>query len=263
MAKVSQSKEDLQKQLDEQLELLKQLCELYDNGSAVIAKSIATSIRVLLHDTTKSRSLLGQLGIKMGLFYNTAEVIEEDKPGVMRAGSFSALLGISFGQGGEGYVPYLDNMPGRTARQVDFNAFWDEVIFIDHDKNTFTRKEVVLYVANQDGGSHVDPDLDEKYVQLSRKNSLGWLVGNDKEWTELSGAELASIRQIAHEVLKTFAPNYEPVDVMSKTAAVMGGGGFMLHFGSKEKDEPVIPRKQPCPCGSGKKYKRCHGKTVI
>jgi len=36
MAKVSQSKEDLQKQLDEQLELLKQLCELYDNGSAVL-----------------------------------------------------------------------------------------------------------------------------------------------------------------------------------------------------------------------------------
>ena len=260
MPKVSQSKEDLHKQLDEQLELLKQLCQLYDNGSAVIAKPIATSIRVLLHDTPKSKSLLGQLGMKDGLFYNTAEVNEEDKQGVMRAGSFSALLGISFGQGGEGYVPYLDNMPGRTARQVNFNAFWDEVIFIDHEKNTFTRKEVVLYVANQDGGSHVDPDLDKKYVQLSRENSLGWLAGNEKEWTELSGAELASIRQIAHEVLKTFSPTYEPVDVMSKTAAVMGGGGFMLHFGN---EEPVIPRKQPCPCGSGKKYKRCHGKTVI
>jgi preprotein translocase subunit SecA len=25
------------------------------------------------------------------------------------------------------------------------------------------------------------------------------------------------------------------------------------------RDEPKIGRNDPCPCGSGKKYKKCHG----
>jgi len=28
------------------------------------------------------------------------------------------------------------------------------------------------------------------------------------------------------------------------------------------RDEPKIGRNDPCPCGSGKKYKQCHGKSV-
>ena len=27
------------------------------------------------------------------------------------------------------------------------------------------------------------------------------------------------------------------------------------------KAEPKVGRNDPCPCGSGKKYKNCHGKT--
>ena len=36
-----------------------------------------------------------------------------------------------------------------------------------------------------------------------------------------------------------------------------------------EDDEPLtdgrkkIGRNDPCPCGSGKKYKQCHGKIII
>jgi len=25
------------------------------------------------------------------------------------------------------------------------------------------------------------------------------------------------------------------------------------------RDEPKVGRNDPCPCGSGKKYKKCHG----
>jgi len=28
------------------------------------------------------------------------------------------------------------------------------------------------------------------------------------------------------------------------------------------RDEPKVGRNDPCPCGSGKKYKKCHGATV-
>jgi preprotein translocase subunit SecA len=26
-----------------------------------------------------------------------------------------------------------------------------------------------------------------------------------------------------------------------------------------KRDEPKVGRNEPCPCGSGKKYKKCHG----
>jgi preprotein translocase subunit SecA len=31
---------------------------------------------------------------------------------------------------------------------------------------------------------------------------------------------------------------------------------------SKEDQVPRVGRNEPCPCGSGKKYKHCHGKLA-
>ena len=28
------------------------------------------------------------------------------------------------------------------------------------------------------------------------------------------------------------------------------------------REQPKVGRNQPCPCGSGKKYKNCHGKVA-
>jgi len=41
-------------------------------------------------------------------------------------------------------------------------------------KNVFTRKDIICFVANQDGGAHVDMKLDGKYAELRKLNSLGW-----------------------------------------------------------------------------------------
>jgi preprotein translocase subunit SecA len=32
------------------------------------------------------------------------------------------------------------------------------------------------------------------------------------------------------------------------------------HQGTFEREERKVGRNEPCPCGSGKKYKQCHGK---
>lgn len=253
MAKIRQTPDELEQQFQDQLDLLENLAQIYDQGKIIAAKSMATTIRVLLHDTQKSASLLGQLNRKGISFFDTAEEVS-DPPGTMRAGSFSALLGIAFGESTtKGYVPHFDSMP---ARMVDFDEYWNEVIFIDQKKAEFTRKDIILFVANQDGGSHVDPGLDEKYAELSRKNSLGWKMGDDVSWVDLKGAELASIRQIAHELLKTYIPDYQ-FDPPKNIGPVVGGGGFVMHFAKPADDLPR--RKGPCPCGSGKKYKRCCG----
>lgn len=254
MARVPKTSEDLQNQLAEQIELLRELVVLYDSGKTVAAKSIASSLRVLVHDTPTSHALLKQTNMLDRDFYDTAE-LRTDHEGGTWAGSYSALLGIAFGGNRSGYVPNLDS--NKNSRWIPFRNYWDEVIFIDQANNSFTRKDIVLAVANQDGGSHVDPGLDPKYESLSRKNSLGWMSGNDSSWEELKGAELASVRQIAHEILKTLDPEYIPPALPQSSGMIVGGVGMVLH--AEPVEEP--PRRQgPCPCGSGKKYKRCHGR---
>ena len=46
------------------------------------------------------------------------------------------------------------------------------------------------------------------------------------------------------------APNRQPPRVGGDDAAVK----------TIRRDEPKVGRNDPCPCGSGQKYKKCHGK---
>jgi uncharacterized protein YecA (UPF0149 family) len=67
------------------------------------------------------------------------------------------------------------------------------------------------------------------------------------------------VRQVAHEVLRTLDPAYTPIQAPQKSGIVIGG--FELGF-SHDRTAPSrgkIGRNEPCPCGSGKKYKKCHG----
>ena len=65
-------------------------------------------------------------------------------------------------------------------------------------------------MANQDGGGHVDPSLDEAYANLSRFNSLGWkiFIGDCPAKDFEKGPELPSVRQIAYEVIKSLSDEF-------------------------------------------------------
>ena len=64
MAEVKQSKVDLEDHLREQISFLRASADSYDSGFKGEAKRLAVIIRVLLHDTHKSTSLMTLLGIK-------------------------------------------------------------------------------------------------------------------------------------------------------------------------------------------------------
>jgi len=221
---------------------------------------MATSLRVLLHDTQKSTSLLQQLSLKSNKFYDgcsdSGEEIQTENN--IRVGSFCGLVGIGVGLK-ESFVPYLDEVPGNIFKEVLFDEYWNKIIFIDQGKNSLSRKDVILAIANQDGGAHVDPQIDDKYKKLARENALGWMASADgKEWTNMKGVELAAIRQIAHEILKTLIPNYKYKKItVTGNGLIMGGMGIWLGLQPKRK----IGRNEKCFCGSGKKYKKCHGKN--
>ena len=71
---VKLTQEELAKHLAEQIGFLQSSAKLYDLGNEAEAKRMAVGLRVLLHDTRTSSSLLGQIHLKKRMqFISTAQ----------------------------------------------------------------------------------------------------------------------------------------------------------------------------------------------
>ena len=197
MAKYKQSKEELRQHLAENLGFLKASAASFDAGFHGEAKRLALTIRLLVHDTEKSKSLLALLGLKSTMgFFDTAHDVNP-----RNLMSHHGLVGLRIGAGeGSYFAPLDENMPGRPNKYVFFADWWNKVVIIDSQKSRFLRRELVLALANKDGGGHVDPALDENYANLSRNNSVGWVFLNGATSIPMNGVELFSVRQIAFEL---------------------------------------------------------------
>lgn len=212
---ISQNLGDLQQQLVDQLNFLISSCLAFDDGNTTEAKRLAATIRVLVHDTDSSISVFKQLGIKT-TFFNSGHIFSEDTEpsvrGLAKLSLVNRLLGNSLHQ----YAPIFEKPDFNSINpegMVDFKAWWHQPIIADKEGNVFTRKSIVLSMANQDGGSHVDPGLEETYYKLTRLNSVqDELVIIEGEITVESVANLTpipvtvspayyTVRQIAHEIL--------------------------------------------------------------
>ena len=204
--KIFQTEDELKDQLKDQIDFLVKSSKAYDEGLTSEAKRLATVIRILLHDTQNSTSLLTLFLKKDMLFYDTSLDYGQNKllltPG---------LLMLKMGSSGGEYVPPLGNgPPTRYCRgKIPFTQWWNKIVLIDNKGNKLTRKDLVLTVCNKDGGAHVDPKLDEAYYALSRSNSLGWkYIKNGVKKDFANRPELASIRQISYEVLKSLKDEF-------------------------------------------------------
>ena len=85
-------------------------------------------------------------------------------------------LGIGYENGTpvSTFVAPLENRPPHRFRWLSFQAWWDAVVIETPKGLTLSRGELVLSLAEQDGGTHVDPVLSEKYGAFSRENAVGW-----------------------------------------------------------------------------------------
>jgi hypothetical protein len=243
------SSSDLQAHLEEQVGFLKASADAFDGGNVAEAKRLAATLRILLHDTPKSHSLLGQLGRK-GDFWDTAV---PDMPGNLVP--LGGLVCVHLAPGAPKYAPLFDDFAG--AHESPFATWWTAPVFRDPRGPSLSRKDLVLTAANKDGGAHVDPGgVDERYARFALENGLGVTSRESNGERPLEGAVAAAIRQVAHEVLRTLDPTYR------KSRAPGGGappaaiiGPLRATIGPKVK----LGRNDPCSCGSGRKYKKCHG----
>lgn len=210
MTKYVQTGGELLDHLKHQIAFMKQSATSYDNGFEDEAKRLAVVIRVLVHDTPKSTSLLTLLNKKNIKFYDSASDYDPSRVVVSHSGL--VLKKFTFPQGGGEYIAPLEDLPPSrsNSKKVDFDQWWDKKIVIrDNQKNTFTRKDLVTNVANTEGGAHVDANLDQAYANLSRFHSLGWkFFRSDVAEDFKNNPALPSIRQIAHEVLKTLKDEF-------------------------------------------------------
>lgn len=269
--------QDFKERFDQQIGFIETSASAYDAGNEPEAKRLAVNLRVLLHDTRSSTSLLAHLGVKNLLpFRNTAA--DPPPAGVlMMFGGGLCSIEATLGEGGGGsrFVPVLDTDPARSSRPLQcFADWWNGPVLNDQEGNSFSRYDFVHAVANKDGGAHVDAKLGAAYQALTRGNSMrltqekgttedGWEIvmggvvgGPPDEDAEpiLNSIALASIRQIAHELLESV----RAISWTEGTASVVDPI-CQLPLVGEDFDQLTagLGRNDPCPCGGGRKFKRC------
>lgn len=190
--------------LGETVQFIIASCQAFDSGYESEAKRIAVAIRVLVHDTERSRSLLAQLDKKDIPFYDTGHLYNP-----RNVLTHLGLVYLKTGTTASQYVPLLEdvfkfNRVMPTVRKVPFDTWWNRIVIVDSNRDQFTRRNLILGAANTDGGAHIDPTLDSRYANITRFDSHGWhhVIG-DKEIDFANRPVMPSIRHIAFEIVHT------------------------------------------------------------
>lgn len=208
--RIKRSKADLVDELNVQIALLVNACLSFDNGLKPIGKHIALSLRTLLHHQGMNRALLEQLGLRSKRFMDTAGDLNPKN--LMTECNLCAMR---VGGGNTDFIPLCESGGGPMgARWLPFTEWWNQDVLKDEKKRKFNRRELILNVAETDGGAHVDPDLDEAYMDLSRNNSLAWMITEGDVERPFPSPTMPCMRQIAHEVLETLKVKAEGMAIV-------------------------------------------------
>jgi hypothetical protein len=195
--------DDLGERLREQVRFLERSADAFDRGFEDEAKRLAVVIRVLLHDTSSSRSLLELLGAKSTLkFLDTASPIWPDNllatPGLI---VFRSEMNQESGMEIRYEAP-LHNSIRKASKP--FAPWWEDPVTKDQQGELFSRQDYVLTVANKEGGAHVDPTLNAEWTRLTRDNSLAFTETSSRGVDlPMGDPALPTVRQIAWEVDQT------------------------------------------------------------
>jgi len=245
--KIIRAPSEFRDQLFNQLHYIDTSAKAFDDGNHHEAARLATTIRVLLHDAgTRGSSLLKLLQIKDTLrFVDTG--LYRDRLDAALANRYNkgnlVVVGIRRGEaglveerstGGGAYgwfAPLREKRFHPDSPHADallapqpFDFWWTTPLVEASDGKLFSRKELVTIMANQDGGAHVDPSLDQDYHALCTDH-----LGVQKKDTmpgdepiDISAAgpfpdslnlrnnvARASVRQIAYELALTLHRHLE------------------------------------------------------
>jgi hypothetical protein len=231
----------LEQHLYEQIHFLELSCISFDSGFIHESKRIATTIRVLLHDTNSSTSLLSQLNLKHKLgFYDTCLDFNPNNKITS-----NGLIMISVGSEAK-YLAPLANSPIGLSVLKPFEDWWDKLVFANPAGVGYTRADLIKLLANKEGGSHVDPNLNKAYQKLKTGEFLEVSYLSDGTTTPITDAEAFAVRQIAFELIQSLNDKRPPNSTATNTQA-----------NRQNKASIKTGRNEKCPCGSNLKFKKC------
>lgn len=202
MSPIAKKQEELELHLREQVRFLMKSAEEFDAGDRAEAQRLAATMRVLVHDTAASHSLLDQLGVKSALQFHDSVAQPPPAPGV-GAQMMGFVRWDLIGIGGTRFTPTL----AAAVKKVAFSVWWDGWVLRYRPQGQppadLTRRRVVLAMANKDGGSHVDSELAADYYALTRQRAFGELAINGEVVDWDANPVSCIVRQIAHELILT------------------------------------------------------------
>lgn len=117
MTKALQTNDELMIHLRDSLGFLDASSTYFDAGYVGEATRLATTIRVLVHDTAKSKSLLGLLDFKTKINY-ISTVQPFDPNNLMYQHD---LVATQLNSEGASHVALLDNIPGELLARTNYS----------------------------------------------------------------------------------------------------------------------------------------------
>ena len=146
---------DLHHQLSRQLDFLERSCTLFDGGYPDEAIRIATTLRVIFHQTHKSESLLNLLGIRDEIrILSTVRQVDDEVTALFDGVAILSSSGIRA------------NISTYSGALIGVDSWWNQVVAITSPGIRHTRRSIVLSAANKDGGAHVASALPNDYSAL-------------------------------------------------------------------------------------------------
>lgn len=195
-------RQDFREQLRRQLGFIESSCSAYDAGRETEPIRVAAALRVIFHDTRRSKSLLSHLFAgQLPLLSTTPRLGEASGEAVFFHGALVVCLSTS----GEGFykAPLADVPVKEFLHRAEW---WRQVLYIRKESSSCTikmsRKDIVLDACNKDGGAHVDAKLPARYRELKAGPWSVWTYSaQGVVQHRLPDAQLPMLRQVGYEIL--------------------------------------------------------------
>ncbi|MDF0377710.1 hypothetical protein [Methylophilus sp. YYY-1] len=202
-------------------------CRAFDAGMENEAIRLSSTLRTLLHQTNKSNSILNQMnklrslnyvdsGIRKNILIQTLN--QNATPGFKY--NFhpidTGLVIPGFMNNEYKFVaplvknrfPPADPKYNCVVPVRSYSEWWEDKFIEVSNGNTFSRKDIVLALANKEGGNHLDPEIEVKFDQLYHDNLDMFGSTNDAPLeSAMPNIAYATVRQITFELMATFDEN--------------------------------------------------------
>jgi hypothetical protein len=165
---VARSKENLVAKLREQADLLLASARGFYAGNYAESLRTAVHLRILVHESGTNKPLLRQVrsdGLDLQILDNVG--------GTVQAGEKVFSFSVSLRVDKPSVFPSVD-LESTNYKRRSIGAWWNREVFAFWSQGkqgisqwmTYTRAQVVLILANKEGGAHVDSEIDPAYAIL-------------------------------------------------------------------------------------------------